>query len=366
MNDDHADEATSHVATTRRGLIKGMLGGAATAGFALLRPMSPALGAEPAAPAASGAADPLPSWTDGAARRAIMTFLDAVVDPANAGYVRPEDRVAAFDNDGTLWCEKPLYAQLDFMLRVLYQRAQDHPELRTVQPYKAAWEKDSAYFNAIAEAASGGDTKPVMEFLGAVLDSLAGLTPAEYEAQVRAFFDAARHARFQVPYQQTIYQPMVELIRLLQARQFDVYMATGGGRDFMRVVSEQIYGLSRAHIIGSSVDLAYEADAQGGRIVRQKTLTMPYDDGPGKPVHIEMQVGRQPVVVGGNSDGDVQMLLYGQEQRRPFLGLLVRHDDAAREYAYDTGAEQALQLAATHQWTVISMKGDFKTIFPSG
>jgi phosphoglycolate phosphatase-like HAD superfamily hydrolase len=307
----------------------------------------------------------LPSWREGAAREAILAFLADVTDPASDAFVAPENRVAAFDNDGTLWCEAPSIPQIYFAVAYIREQAEAHPELRTVQPYKAVWEGETGYLDAVLADLAAGDLDAVASFLETVMVPFAGMTPTEYEALVRAFFDTAQHPELQVPYRQVTYRPMVELVALLQANQFDVFIVTGGGRDFVRVISEDFYGIPRANVIGSSVELAYQPDEAGGALIRTATIDRPFDDGPGKPARIEMQIGRQPILVGGNSDGDVAMLAYAQEQHPRFLGLLVNHDDADREYAYTDGAETALELAAIQGWVVASMKNDFKEVYPS-
>jgi phosphoserine phosphatase len=330
-------------------------------------PIARVLSGAAQAPVASATAgqelDLLPSWNDGTARQAILDFLDAIMEPSGASYVPPEDRVATFDVDGTLWSERSYPPQAYFMLGYIQQQAEAHPELRTVQPYKAVWEQDASYFDSPAEAEAAGDVEALQRLSEELMAPFAGLTPAEYETIVQAFFDQSVHPELQVPYRQIVYQPMVELVQALQANAFDVYVVTGSGRDFIRVISEPYFGISRANVIGSSIDLAFQTNEQGGVLVRQNTLDEPFDNGPGKPIRIQLQIGRQPILVGGNSDGDVAMLAYAQEQHSRFLGLLVHHDDADREYAYDAGAETALQLAMDHGWTVASMKDDFREVF---
>ncbi len=352
------------LAVSRRRVLVGT-----AAGVAGLIPIARAASGSVQPPAASASAgqasDLLPSWNDGEPRQAILDFLDAVVDPAGPSYVPPEDRIATFDVDGTLWSEVSYPPQAYFMLDYIRQQAQAHPELRTVQPYKAVWEQDASYFDAAAEAETAGDVQALQRLSEELMAPFAGLTPAEYENIVQAFFDESLHPEFQVPYRLVIYRPMVELVQALQANAFDVYVVTGSGRDFIRVISEPYFGIPRSNVIGSSIDLAYRTDEQGGLLVRQETLDEPFDNGPGKPIRIEMHIGRQPVLVGGNSDGDVAMLAYAQEQQRQFLGLLVHHDDADREYAYDRGAETALQLAVDHDWIVASMRDDFREVFVS-
>jgi hypothetical protein len=309
-------------------------------------------------------ADPLPSWRDGPARQAILAFVADVTDPASDAFVEPADRIATFDNDGTLWCEMPL-PQLEFLQAYAREQAEAHPELRTIQPYRAVWEADAGFFGTLIDAVYSGNMTTVNAYMETLMEPFAGMAPAEYEALVQAFFNSALHPELQVPYRSLIYQPMVELVGLLQANAFAVYICTGGDRDFVRGISEVFYGIPRANVIGSAVELDYQTTDEGLALVRQAAVDQPFTDGPGKPVRIEMQIGRQPILVGGNSDGDVAMLAYAQEQHANFLGLLVHHDDAAREYAYDAGAEVALELAGERGWLVASMRDDFAEVYPA-
>ncbi len=361
----HCSPKRSPVLTTlisRRNAIKA---GAASGAFAALASLPHAIASTPV-PASDGSgimSDRLPSWNDGDARDTILAFIDSVVEPGSSAYVEPAARIAAFDNDGTLWCEIPL-PQLEFLREYAREQADAYPELRTIQPYKAVWEEDAGFFSTLIEAVYSGDMVTVNAFMETLMEPFAGMTPAEYEAIVQAFFESSQHPELQVPYRQLIYQPMVELIGLLQANAFEVYICTGGDRDFVRGISEEFYGIPRANVIGSAVELDYQTTGEGLVLIRQAAVDQPFTDGPGKPVRIEMQIGRQPILVGGNSDGDVAMLAYAQEQNRQFLGLLVHHDDDVREYAYDEGAETALELAGVHDWTVVSMKEDFMDVFP--
>jgi hypothetical protein len=351
--------------TSRRAVIKGGAAGAATGALGALglRASAQEATAVQAQESTPFPRDLLPSWNDGAAREQLLAFIDAVTDESNDAFVEPADRIATFDNDGTLWCEMPL-PQLQFLQQYAREQAEAHPELRTIQPYKAIWEEDAGFFGALIEAVYSGDMATVNSFMEIIMEPFAGMTPAEYEAIVQAFFESSLHPELGVPYRQLIYQPMVELVGLLQANAFDVYICTGGDRDFVRGISEDFYGIPRANVIGSAVELDYQTTDEGLALVRRAAVDQPFTDGPGKPVRIEMQVGRQPILVGGNSDGDVAMLAYAQEQHETFLGLLVHHDDAEREYAYDDGAEMALEIAGVHGWTVASMKEDFSTVFP--
>lgn len=347
---------------SRRHALKG---GAATGAFGALASLRRATASTPvpSPDTSSVPSDRLPSWKDGDARDRILAFIDTVVDPGSSGYVEPAARIAAFDNDGTLWCEVPL-PQLEFLREYAREQVEAYPELRTLQPYKAVWDEDDSFFITLMEAIYTGDMVTVNAFMETLMEPFAGMTPAEYEAIVQAFFESSQHPGLQVPYRQLIYQPMVELVGLLQANAFAVYICTGGDRDFVRGISEEFYGIPRANVIGSAVELDYQTTGEGLVLVRQAAVDQPFTDGPGKPVRIEMQIGRQPILVGGNSDGDVAMLAYAQEQNRQFLGLLVHHDDDVREYGYDEGAKTALELASVHDWTVVSMKEDFMDVFP--
>ena len=289
-------------------------------------------------------AEPLTSWTDGPARTAILEFVRSVTEPGHS-FVAPAERLATFDNDGTLWCEKPLYPQADFVFRRWKAMIQADPELAKEQPYKALAEGDTAWLADIYAH--------VPELIKGVTAAYEGVTVEAFEAAVHEFFAAGRHPTLDAPYTRVTYKPMRELIAFLGANDFSVYICSAGGRDFVRPVAEQIYGVPRERVIGSAATLEY----RDGEIYRTAGIEQPIDDGPGKPVHIWARTGRKPLFAGGNADGDVPML----ETAR--FALLLRHDDAAREFAYDDGAEAALAAAADRGWTVVSMKGDFLTVF---
>jgi phosphoserine phosphatase len=289
-------------------------------------------------------ADQLPSWTDGPAKAQILEFVRSVTEPG-ASFVPAADRIAAFDNDGTLWCEKPMNPQADFLLRRWEETAQAHPGKAKEQPWKAVTEGDQAWL--------AGVLAHVPELTRGVTEAYAGITVEAFERAVRAFFDTARHPVLGVPYTRLGYQPMRELIDLLTAMQFEVYICSAGGRDFVRAVAGQMYGIPRQRVIGSGTTLEY----RHGAVYRTKGVEQPIDDGPGKPVHIWTRTGRKPLLAGGNADGDAAML------RTARFGLLIRHDDAGREFAYDAGSEKALAKAKERDWTVVSMQNDFKVVF---
>jgi phosphoglycolate phosphatase-like HAD superfamily hydrolase len=293
------------------------------------------------------------SWNDGPTKSAIVDFVGRVDND-----VPPEARVAVFDNDGTLWCEKPAYIQLDFLVRRLAEQAAADSSLKDRQPYKAAFEKDLDWFGDAVTKHYNGDDSMVDVLAAGILSAYAGLTVEEHSERVKAFFADATHPTLGRPYTACGYQPMVELLRYLEANGFTTYIASGGGRDFMRPVTTQMYGIPPERVIGSSVGLDYV----DGHL---KTTATPefMDDGPVKPVRIWGRTGRRPIFAAGNSNGDIQMLEHTAAGAGPSLCLLVLHDDADREFDYVAGAEKSLDEAKSRGWTVVSMKNDWATVF---
>lgn len=290
----------------------------------------------------------LDSWTDGPTKSAIVDFVErAVVD------IPPEERVAVFDNDGTLWCEKPMYIQLDFLLRRFKEQAEADPSLRDKQPYQAAYTGDLTWLgNAVTKHYQGDDSdlKPLM---AAVLTSQHEITVDELAARFDAFFADAKHPTLGRPYTECGYAPMVELLRYLEDNGFTNYIVSGGGRDFMRPITGPLYGIGPERVVGSSVSLVY----RDGHLYTTSTPEF-LDDGPVKPARLWDRIGRRPIFAAGNSNGDVEMLEFTNGLR-----LLVLHDDADREFDYVAGAEKALGLAEAEGWTVASMKNDWTTVF---
>jgi phosphoglycolate phosphatase-like HAD superfamily hydrolase len=286
----------------------------------------------------------LESWRDGSARGAILEFVRSVTEPG-PGFVPEVERIATFDNDGTLWCEKPMYVQADFVLRKWRAMAASDPSLAERQPYKALVEGDRAWLSSL--------TDHVPDLVRGISEAFAGLTTEAFEAEVLDFFRDARHPTLDVPYTEVAYAPMRELLALLDANGFRVFICSAGGRDFVRAVCEQVYAIPRDRVIGSSAPV----ELHDGQLLRVAGVEQPIDDGAGKPVHIWARTGRTALLAGGNADGDVEMLSSAR------FALLVHHDDPEREFAYDAGAERALNEAATRGWTVASMKADFSTVF---
>jgi phosphoserine phosphatase len=309
--------------------------------------------------------DRLPSWRDTASRQAICDFVAAVTDESGPGYVPHNDRVAVFDNDGTLWCEKPMYAQLDILLRKLAAQAEHDPALRERQPWRAAYDKDYAWLGGAITRYYQGDDTDVQLLLGAILALADGRAVEEVEAEAAAFVAHERHPTLGRTYAEVIYQPMIELLRYLEAHSFSCYIISGSGREFLRGIAAQLYGLPRERVLGSAVAYAYELRDGVGTIVQQSELDV-VNDGAGKPIQIWDAVGRRPILAAGNSNGDVPMLQYAGGTAAPSLRLLVLHDDAEREFAYVAGAERALDLARAQGWVMVSMCDDWHRVFPDG
>jgi phosphoglycolate phosphatase-like HAD superfamily hydrolase len=300
----------------------------------------------------------LPSWNEGASKAAIVAFVEQTVSNA----VPVDERIAVFDADGTLWCEQPVPAQVDFILRRLAQMAGAYPELRDRQPWKAAYEHDNDWLGkAITEHYAGDDTK-AQALLGGVGAAFAGIGVEEFVAKSDSFLRNAQHPTLGRGYLEIAYAPMVELLAYLEANGFSNHIVSGSGGDFMRPITQQLFAIPIERVIGSASALEYTSDDHGGTITHKTELGF-LDDGPQKPIQIWTRIGRRPLVAGGNSNGDVAMLEYTQHDDKPSLRLLVRHDDAEREFAYASGAEKALEKADTGGWTVVSMKDDFTTVF---
>jgi phosphoserine phosphatase len=304
----------------------------------------------------------LKSWRDGPAKRGIVEFVARVCGEDGSEPVPVEERLAVFDNDGTLWCEKPTPIQLDFILRRLVAMAEADTALRERQPWKAAYERDYGWFGAVMAEHYAGDDANIPVLAAGILGAYAGVSVEEFEARSDEFLRGTQHPTLGRGYLDTAYRPMVELLGYLTANGFSNYIASGGGRDFMRPISQDVYGIPRQRVIGSSAALAYTSDERGGTITHRPELDY-LDDGPEKPIRIWSRTGRRPLLAAGNSNGDVPMLHFTQHPDKPSLRLLVLHDDGDREFDYTTGAEQALAQAERDNWTVISVKKDWATVF---
>ena len=277
-------------------------------------------------------------------------------------FVAPEARVAVFDNDGTLWCEKPMYIQLDFLVRRLARRRRPTrrwPGSSHTWPPVAG---DLNWFGGAITKHYQGDDSDLKVLAGAVMSLHESMNVEDHAALVSRFFSEAKHPTLGRPYQNCTYAPMVELLRYLEANGFTCYIVSGGGRDFMRPITSAIYGIPPERVVGSSQGLKFDGADGHGDLLIQPALDV-FDDGPEKPVRIWNRIGRRPILSAGNSNGDDEMLMYSGRPGAAALRLLVLHDDAEREFDYTAGAERALDHAKQFGWTVVSMKNDWTTVF---
>jgi len=303
--------------------------------------------------------DPLPSWNDGATKTRIVDFVSAVTKQGGKGFVSPAERIAVFDNDGTLWSEQPMYFQLAFALDRVKALAPQHPEWKTTEPFRSVLAGD------MAGVAAGGE-KAVAEIVAA---SHAGTTSEEFEQIVADWIATAKHPKFKRRYDELVYQPMLELLEYLRANGFKTYIVSGGGIEFMRAFAERVYGIPPEQVIGSSIRTEYQVRDGTPVIARLPEIDF-IDDKAGKPVGIHKFIGRRPIVAFGNSDGDFEMLEWTTSGAGRRLGAIVHHTDAEREFAYDRESHigrlvRGLDAAAGRGWVVIDMKQDWKRVYPA-
>jgi phosphoglycolate phosphatase-like HAD superfamily hydrolase len=307
--------------------------------------------------AISHAADPLPSWNNGKARQSIVDFVEKVTKPGSPDFVPAAERIATFDNDGTLWAEQPMYFQILFAFDRVKVLAPQHPEWKDKEPFASLLKGD------LKGALAGGE-KALMEIVGT---THSGLTTEEFEKIVREWIATAKHPATKKPLTGMVYQPMLELLSYLRANGFKTFIVTGGGIEFMRVFAEQVYGIPPEQVIGSSGKLKFEM--RDGKPVLVKLPAIDFiDDKDGKPIGIQTHIGRRPIAAFGNSDGDLQMLQWTAAGPGARLCLYVHHTDAAREFAYDREShigklDKGLDEAATKGWTVVSMKDDWRRVY---
>ena len=292
--------------------------------------------------------DKLASWNDGAAKEAIVGFLRGATTPGD-DYLEPAERVATCDNDGTMWIEQPLPVQLDFIFRALAAAAQKDSSLAEKQPYKAILEQDKEFFAAV------GQQKPeaIMALEEALARNWHGSKPSEFDAEVERYLKGTKSEKFDKPYTDLVYKPMLELFDLLREHEFRVFVCSGGGRDFMRAIAESAWGLNKEDVIGTAAQYEYK----DGDLYRTDKVLGGIALGPGKPEHIFATTGRLPAFAGGNADVDIEMLETAQ------FSILVVHDDQEREFAYTAGAEKSVAAAERHGWTLVSVKNDWKVVF---
>ncbi len=306
----------------------------------------------------AGSVSPLPSWNKGATRQAIIQFVEKVSLKGGPDYIAPPERIAVFDNDGTLWAEHPIYFQLAFALDRVKALAPKHPEWKNQQPFKAVLEGD------LKSALAGGE-HAILEL---VMATHAGNTTEEFSQIVKDWLATARHPKTGRPYTEMVYQPMLELLAYLRSNRFKTYITSGGGIEFMRPWTEKVYGIPPEQVIGSSIKTKFENGGDKPVLVRLPEINF-IDDEAGKPVAINQHIGRRPIAAFGNSDGDLQMLQWTCTGEGARLCLYVHHTDAKREWAYDREShigklDKGLDEANKQDWTVVDMKNDWKVIYP--
>jgi len=310
------------------------------------------------AAASTQTGEPLPSWREGKAKQAIIHFVSEVTKQGGENFVPAAERIATFDNDGTLWVEYPMYTQALFIFERVRELAPQHPEWKTTQPFKAVLEGD---MKAVGDAGMEG-------LMALMLATHTGMTASEFEELAGKWLRSTEHSRFKHPFIKLIYQPQLELLDYLRANGFKTFIVSGGGIAFMRPITEQAYGIPPEQVIGSSVVSEYKLKDGKPDVVRIPKINF-IDDKAGKPVAIYQHIGRRPILAFGNSDGDMQMIQYTTSGDGLRLGLFVHHTDAIREYAYDREGhvgvfDKAFDMAQKNDWVIVDMKKDWKVIFP--
>ena len=310
------------------------------------------------------AQDPLPSWNDGPAKQSILAFVKVTTEKSSPKYVEPADRIATFDQDGTLWTEHPLYAQGVFALTRVAEMAPKHPEWKQKEPFKSVLARDNAAMSKFTEG----------DWMQIVAATHAGMSTEAFQGLVKDWLATAKAPRFDRPFTDLIFQPMLEVMQYLRANGFRTYIVTGGGQEFVRVYSERVYGVPPEQVVGSSIVTTYD-NKNGKPMLMREPKVFFINDGPGKAIGINLFIGKRPYAAFGNTAGDAQMLEWTQAGDGARLEMLVLHDDAKREYAYGpalnlpdthvgTFSEALLTEATKNAWIVISMKNDWKRIFP--
>jgi phosphoserine phosphatase len=304
----------------------------------------------------------LVSWNEGATKSALLSFVKNAVTPGSLGFIPECERVAVFDNDGTLWCEKPVPVQTDFLLKRLRELAELDPTLRSKEPYRAAVERDYSWLGGAVTKHYMGCDYDLEQMSAGLVAAYAGTTAEQFAAYANDFLSNALHPQLNRLYRSCTYVPMLELLRLLESQGFASYIVSGGGRDFVRATVEDSYGLGPERVIGSTVALRFSDREEMPTIVHDAQLGL-FDDGPVKPVQIWSTIGRRPVLGFGNANGDIPMLRFCGHGAASSLCLLLNHDDGEREYAYQAGAEEAQRNARKYGWLSVSMRADWKTVF---
>ncbi len=290
-------------------------------------------------------------WNEGETKQRIMEFVEAVTNPDNPAYVSPEDRIAVFDNDGTLCVEKPNYIQIEYELNSIYRKAADNPYLRDIQPYKAVYTGDMDFL----------DNMDFEEMIYLLFNTHMGTPEEVYREDVKLFWEKELHPKFQQPYKNLAYLPMIELIKYLRENDFKVYIVTASETGFLRAISGDMYNIPPENIIGSFSLYDFEFYGEKTQIVRGNLIC--FNNGEKKPASIELFIGKKPLLACGNSNGDLAMFRYTDDREKPSLCILIHHDDGDREYSYEEDAEEILTVAGEKNWLIVSMKETFKKIF---
>lgn len=298
--------------------------------------------------------DPLPSWNNTDTKKKIIDFVNDVTSQSSPNFVSELERFAVFDNDGTLWAEKPAYFQQAFLLHRIDESAEENPELKNRQPFKAALTRDYAYLKKI-------DKKLLNKLY---LMTHTGMSQKEFEQKVKIFLRTAKHPTLKRRYTELVYQPMLELMDYLRDNQFKVYICSGGGTDFIRSFSYEVYKVPKENVIGTTFQYEYKEGKNGGYIYRKQDFVEPINLKGGKPVNIQRRIGTSPIFTFGNSNGDISMMRFAAIGNRPYLNLTLSHDDEKREFKYDQGAKVMQEISGKGNWLTVSMKKDFKVVFP--
>ncbi|WP_447783594.1 HAD family hydrolase [Stenotrophomonas bentonitica] len=304
----------------------------------------------------------LKSWNAGATRQAVIAFVARVTLEDGPDYVPPAARIAVFDNDGCLWCEKPMPIQADFLLRRIAEQAEADPSLRDRQPWKAVHEKDQAWLGDVITKHYEGDDTTLKEMAAGLLSAYAEDDVESFASKADQFLRSEENPVLKRPYLKTAYAPMRELLQYLEANQFTNYIVSGGGRDFMRPITHELYGVPPERVVGTSVALQYREEDGIGKLVHTSKLEV-FDDGPNKVVRIWSRIGARPIFAAGNSNGDIQMLQFATQGKGASLALLVTHDDDERDIAYTSGAQKSVALAKERGWPLVSVREDWAKVF---
>ena len=304
----------------------------------------------------------LKSWNAGATRQAIIAFVARVTLEDGPDYVPPAARIAVFDNDGCLWCEKPMPIQAGFLLRRIAEQAEADPALRDRQPWKAVHEKDQAWLGDVITKHYEGDDTTLKEMAAGLLSAYAEDDVESFASKADQFLRSEENPVLKRPYLKTAYAPMRELLQYLEANQFTNYIVSGGGRDFMRPITRELYGVPPERVVGTTVALQYREEDGIGKVVHTSKLEV-FDDGPNKVVRIWSRIGARPIFAAGNSNGDIQMLQFATQGKGASLALLVTHDDDERDIAYTSGAQKSVALAKERGWPLVSVREDWAKVF---